>query len=56
MTEVLPPGFSRFDPVKYLTSEEEIGFYLEAAMEDGDPKEIADAMAIAERARQRLRE
>ena len=33
-----------FDPAKYLTSEEEIIAYLDAAMEDNDPAHIARAL------------
>jgi probable addiction module antidote protein len=34
---------SPFDPAGYLRSEEDILFYLEAAMEDSDPSYIARA-------------
>jgi len=33
-----------FDPARYLETEEEILFYLEAAMEGNDPKHIAKAL------------
>ena len=33
-----------FDPAKYLTSEEEIIAYLDAAMEGNDPAHIARAL------------
>ncbi len=33
-----------FDPANYLKSEEDILYYLEAAMEGNDPKHIASAL------------
>ncbi|MEJ2408500.1 MAG: putative addiction module antidote protein [Novosphingobium sp.] len=33
-----------FDPAKYLESEEDILYYLEAAMEGNDPRHIASAL------------
>lgn len=33
-----------FDPANYLDTEEDILFYLEAAMEGNDPKQIASAL------------
>lgn len=33
-----------YDPAAYLTSEEDILYYLEAAMEGNDPKHIARAL------------
>lgn len=33
-----------FDPANYLETEEDIVFYLEAAMEGNDPKHIAAAL------------
>jgi probable addiction module antidote protein len=33
-----------FDPASYLQSEEDILYYLEAAMEGDDPKHIASAL------------
>lgn len=33
-----------FDPAKYLDTEEDILYYLEAAMEGNDPKHIASAL------------
>jgi probable addiction module antidote protein len=33
-----------FDPSKYLQTEEDILYYLEAAMEGNDPKHIANAL------------
>jgi probable addiction module antidote protein len=33
-----------FDPASYLQSEEDILYYLEAAMEGNDPKHIASAL------------
>ena len=43
-----------FDPVDYLDSEEGIEEYLLAATEEGDPDGIADAQAVAARAREKL--
>ena len=33
-----------FDPANYLDTEEDILFYLEAAMEGNDPRQIASAL------------
>lgn len=44
----------RWDPVDRLTSEEAIAFYIEAALEDGDPQLIAACFADVERARAKL--
>jgi len=38
-----------FDPAKYLHTEEDILYYLEAAMEGNDPKHIADALGTVAR-------
>ena len=35
-----------FDPAKYLETEEDILYYLEAAMEGNDAKHIASALAM----------
>ena len=43
--------FSRYDPVDYLQSEEDIAAYLEAVMEDGDSALIAAALGDIARAR-----
>ena len=43
--------FSRYDPVDYLQSEEDITAYLEAVMEDGDSALIAAALGDIARAR-----
>jgi probable addiction module antidote protein len=45
------PEFSRYDAVDYLTSEEDINAYLEAALEDGDPALIAVALGDIAKAR-----
>jgi probable addiction module antidote protein len=49
----LPKGYTVFDAVDYLKSEEEIGYFLEAAFEEGgdDPEYISHALGIAARAR-----
>ena len=39
MTEIRP-----FDPASYLRTEEDILYFLEAAMEGNDPKHIASAL------------
>ncbi|WP_414499425.1 addiction module antidote protein [Zymobacter sp. IVIA_12111.31 C1] len=43
--------FSRYDTADYLCSEEDIQAYLEAAIEDGDPSIIAQALGNIARAR-----
>ena len=43
--------FSRYDTADYLSSEEDIQAYLEAAIEDGDPSMIALALGNIARAR-----
>ena len=40
----MPIKLLSFDPARYLKSEEDIFFYLEAAMEGNDPKHIARAL------------
>lgn len=40
-----------FDSARYLESEEEIGEYLQAMSEDGNPAEIAHALGVVARAR-----
>lgn len=40
-----------WDPVSYLTSEEDITSYLNAALEDGDPSLVAAAFGDVARAR-----
>lgn len=40
-----------FDPARYLKTEEDIFYFLEAAMEGGDPKHIASALGVAARSR-----
>ena len=35
---------TKWDPAEFLTSDEAIAAYLEAAFEDGDPKMIAVAL------------
>jgi len=37
-------SISKWDPAEFLTSDEAIAAYLEAAFEDGDPKMIAVAL------------
>ena len=46
MTETRP-----FDPASYLQSEEDILYYLEAAMEGNDPKHIASALGDVARSK-----
>jgi probable addiction module antidote protein len=38
-----------FDPANYLKSEEDILYFLEAAMEGSDPKHIAGALGVVAR-------
>lgn len=40
-----------FDPANYLLSEEDILYYLEAAMEGNDPKHIASALGDVARSK-----
>ncbi|MCJ2188976.1 addiction module antidote protein [Novosphingobium beihaiensis] len=40
-----------FDPAKYLDTEEDILYYLEAAMEGNDPKHIASALGDVARSK-----
>ena len=40
-----------FDPAEYLHTEEDILYYLEAAMEGNDPKHIASALGDVARSR-----
>ena len=40
-----------FDPARYLETEEDILFYLEAAMEGNDPKHIASALGDVARSK-----
>lgn len=40
-----------FDPANYLETEEDILFYLEAAMEGNDPKHIAAALGNVARSK-----
>lgn len=44
MMEIRP-----FDPADYLKSEEDIFYFLEAAMEGNDPKHIARALGVVAR-------
>ena len=41
---------TRFDVAEYLGSAEDIAAYIEAALEDGDPRVIAAAVKAAVRA------
>ncbi len=47
----LPKGYTVFDAADYLKTEEEIGYFLEAALDGNDPEHIAHALGIAARAR-----
>ena len=40
-----------FDPARYLETEEDILYYLEAAMEGNDPKHIASALGDVARSK-----
>lgn len=40
-----------FDPANYLKSEEDILYFLEAAMEGNDPKHIASALGAVARSK-----
>jgi probable addiction module antidote protein len=40
-----------FDPAEYLRSEEDILYFLEAAMEGNDPKHIASALGVVARSK-----
>jgi len=40
-----------FDPARHLETEEDILFYLEAAMEGNDPKHIAGALGVVARSK-----
>jgi probable addiction module antidote protein len=40
-----------FDPANHLKSEEDILYFLEAAMEGGDPKHIASALGVVARSK-----
>ena len=40
-----------FDPTNYLETEEDIFYYLEAAMEGNDPKHIASALGDVARSK-----
>lgn len=40
-----------FDPANYLASEEDILYYLEAAMEGNDPRHIASALGDVARSK-----
>ena len=42
---------SPFDPASYLQTEEDILYYLEAAMEGNDPKHIASALGDVARSK-----
>jgi probable addiction module antidote protein len=46
MTEIRP-----FDPADYLKSEEDVLYFLEAAMEGNDPKHIARALGVVARSK-----
>ncbi len=41
----------RFDPANYLTSDEALAEYINAALETGDPAFIADSLGIVARAK-----
>lgn len=41
----------RFDPADYIETAEDIRFYLEAAMEENDPKHIARAIGDVARSK-----
>lgn len=43
--------FSRFDPAEYLQSDEDMAHYLDACLEEGDAKQVAQALGTIARAR-----
>jgi probable addiction module antidote protein len=47
----VPLSVSVFDPANYLETEEDIFYYLEAAMEGNDPKHIARALGNVARSK-----
>lgn len=49
----LPPGFTRWDPVDFLKSEESMAAYLEAAIEEAGDDATFIAMALADIAKAR---
>jgi probable addiction module antidote protein len=42
-------AFSKFDPAKYVVTEEDVILYLEAAFEDGHPVVISDMIGAVAR-------
>jgi probable addiction module antidote protein len=50
----MPERLYDYDPAEALDSAEAIAAFLADAQETGDPAYIAQAVAVAERARQRL--
>ena len=48
--------FSRYDPVDYLQSEEDMQAYLDAAIEEADSSVLAQALANIARARHQQEE
>jgi probable addiction module antidote protein len=42
-------AFSKFDPAKYIVTEEDVILYLEAAFEDGHPGVISDMIGAVAR-------
>ncbi len=45
---------TRYDAAAYLKTEQDIAAYLEAALEDGDPRMIAAAQDAIRRARRKI--
>lgn len=41
-----------FDPAEYIRTREEAGFYIEAALADGDTADVVDALDVVARALQ----
>ena len=47
-------SYTKFDPLEYLTNEEQIEIYLAVAKEVNDPIIYEQACAVAERAKKKL--
>jgi probable addiction module antidote protein len=47
----MPIELRPFDPAEYLKTEDDIFYYLEAAMEGNDPKHIARALGVVARSK-----
>jgi len=47
----IPKGYTPFDPLDYIKTEEDIGYFLQAAFEENDPHHIARALAVVAKVR-----